>query len=269
MILLDFFSGSHGHFLEYVINTYIYNGPRVQQVFTELGTAHGIRQDLAYQAAKQVHSAHYSEFNIPVAVPPTKVIRIVVNNLQGRVCYLININNRAGDIPSDKKNLQLPANLRDSPKTLRNTYYSKFLSDEYGYELPSRWKFDTVPIFEFEMTALYDIFEFYKTLRNLAEFLGHKLTISPELTKLWKEFIQFNHGINSWQRCNNLLPDIFAGNNVEFALNIEEQAILNQLLSQSIGIFDGSLFENDVYPSNTLDVWKCVQHHIDTFDARF
>jgi hypothetical protein len=65
------------------------------------------------------------------------------------------------------------------------------------------------------------------------------------------------------------LPNIFAAHSVEFKLNIEEQAMLNQLLSQSIGIFDGPLFENDLYPTNTLEIWNCIKHHIDTFDTRF
>jgi hypothetical protein len=32
-IYLDFFSGSHGHFLEYVINTWLFKGPCVDNIF--------------------------------------------------------------------------------------------------------------------------------------------------------------------------------------------------------------------------------------------
>jgi hypothetical protein len=38
--LIDFHGATHGHFLEYIINTWIYQGSRVDNVFTELGTCH-------------------------------------------------------------------------------------------------------------------------------------------------------------------------------------------------------------------------------------
>jgi hypothetical protein len=64
MIAIDFYSGSHGHFLEYVINTYIFKGSKIKNIFTDLGTSHLIRDDISYMDQRMVEARHYSEFNL-------------------------------------------------------------------------------------------------------------------------------------------------------------------------------------------------------------
>ena len=115
MIALDFFSGSHGHFLEYLINTYIFKGPRVPDVLTKLGTSHNIRNNADYMNCRIVEARHYSEFSLTSDIPE-KLIRISVNTELESACYQINVFCRAGDIPTENKLLQIPAEILASPE---------------------------------------------------------------------------------------------------------------------------------------------------------
>ena len=59
------------------------------------------------------------------------------------------------------------------------------------------------------------------------------------------------------------------GNNIEFTSTICEQALINSMLTQTVGIFDGELFDCDAYPNTTAQIWNQIDHHIKTFDQRF
>jgi hypothetical protein len=41
------------------------------------------------------------------------------------------------------------------------------------------------------------------------------------------------------------------------------------MLTQTIGVFDGELFDSDSYPSNTSQLWNLIDQHLKTFDQRF
>ena len=89
-IYLDFFSGSHGHFLEYVINTWLFKGPRVNNIFNALGASHRIRSNSKYMVDRVVTAKHYSEFNINNDIPD-QVIRISISHDYAKWIYQINI----------------------------------------------------------------------------------------------------------------------------------------------------------------------------------
>jgi hypothetical protein len=268
MILLDFYSGSHGHFLEYVINTYIYRGPKVDQIFTELGTCHGIREDSAYQQNRVVVAAHYSEFQRPVASTPGRVIRITSNSEMENICYQLNVLCRAGDIPEDKKSQEISNDVRNSPAQFRMDYYSKFSFNECGYPRPGQWRWDHVDHYEFPLSSLYNLLDFYNELQNLSKFLNYSFTPDPSLMHLWKTFCDKNHGLQAWKKCNQILQQVLANETVDIDITPAEQAILNWMLTRVVNIRDGALFDS-IYPTNTADIWKCVEQHLSTFDKRF
>ena len=65
------------------------------------------------------------------------------------------------------------------------------------------------------------------------------------------------------------MHESLAGNNIEFDSTICEQALINSMLTQTVGIFDGELFDRDNYPSNTSQLWNQIDRHLKTFDQRF
>lgn len=267
MIFLDFFSGSHGHFLEYVINTYIFKGPRVSNFFTELGASHGIRHDADYMSNRIVYAGHYTEFDIIIPEKPTQVVRISTTSQMEQSIYQINIMHRAGDIPVEKKMMLIPESVRNNKSQLRLDYFSK-LSDT-GYSLPGNWRWNDVPNYEFAMGSLFDLCDFYIELKKLAHFLNHSFSPDESLAKLWQEFMQRNQGWNYWKTSQDLITKALANENFEFNADLWTQALLNYLLEQSIGICDGVLFDNNTYPSNTNQLYQIVQQYIQDFDNRF
>jgi len=260
---IDFFSGSHGHFLEYCINRYIYQIPSfADQLLTATGTSHGLKGNSEYLSKRQAVSGHYTEFNSPVVAD--NIVRIVISDFMGACCYQLNVINRAGDVTADEKNQQLPDSVLNSPSQLRNYYYSKFTGD--GYQLPSNWQ---RPGFDFEMSSLYRFDCFLHEMKNTADYLNLTFTPDRELGILWKQFLEKNHGLQAWQRCQNAVEQIFCNDSSRLDFDIQHQALLNCLLSRAVGIHDGALFDQDQYPGTTKEIYHHIQKHIDTFDSRF
>jgi hypothetical protein len=268
MIYLDFFSGSHGHFLEYVINTWLFKGPRVPDIFTSGGTSHGIRKDQEYMQHRVIEAAHYSEFDIPLH-NPSKLVRISINQPWANWVYQINVVARAGDIPLEKKIMQVPDHVRNESNKLRNNWYAKFNFAENGYTLPGNWSRPDLPAFDFPMESLFDTVEFYTELYKLADFLETTFVPDQELCLLLDEFLNKNQGWQYYTKCKQLVAFTFAGKNVKFDSDEISQAIINSMLSASVGVFDGKLFDQDTYPADTLSLSALVTEHLQTFDQRF
>lgn len=267
-IYLDFFSGSHGHFLEYVINTWLFKGPRVSAIFTDLGASHLIRKDPGYMSNRFVIANHYTEFK-KLDNKPDSVIRIGIDSEWANYIYQINVMCRAGDIPIEKKITNTPAHVRDNPVLLRNEWYSKFNSLEDGYAAPTTWEWQDVPSFNFPMESLFDIVEFYQSLHKLANFLQTTFVPDAELAKLLEQFLDKNQGWQYYKKSKELVAAALSAKSVSFDSNEILQALVNSLLSKSVGLFDGAMFDNKVYPNNTVDIWNHVLHHLETFDAKF
>jgi len=267
-IYLDFFSGSHGHFVEYVINTWLFKGPRVKNIFNMLGASHCIRLDSEYMFNRVVTAKHYSEFNVK-SDSPDQVVRISISDDYAKWIYQINVVERAGDIPAKKKNKEIPDIVRNIPHAFRDNWYSKFNFEENGYVYPSNWRWQEIPSFVFPMESLFDITELYSVLYELSNFLNTTFVPDHELAQLVESFLLKNQGWQTYLKCKNIVHDSLLGNNIEFDVNICEQALINSMLTHTIGIFDGELFGSDEYPSNTLQLWNQIEHHLKTFDQRF
>ena len=268
MIYLDFFSGSHGHFLEYVINTWLFKGPRVPHIFTNLGTSHGIRNNQKYMQHRVIQAAHYSEFAIPL-YNPSKLIKVTINRPWANWVYQINIVARAGDIPLEKKIMQVPESVRNEANKLRNNWYAKFNFTDNGYNLPGNWTRPDLPSFNFPMESLFDTVKFYTELYKLADFLETTFVPDQELSALLDEFLNKNQGWQYYTKSKQLVAYAFAGKKVEFTSDEILQALINSMLSASVGVFDGKLFDHDSYPSDTLGLSTMISQHLETFDQRF
>jgi len=273
MIILDFYGGSHGHFLEYVINTYIFNGNRVDNLISSLGTCHGAVNNSDYEKTRTVYCGHYTQFNKSDIILPTKVVTISVDSAFANICYQINVETRAGDIPHETKVELHPAHIKKYPHLLRNAYYSKYSEPELGYCLPNKleesWKLKNIPTYNVSMESLYNIQDFYATLKKLSNFLKHTFNPDPELAHLWQKFVNSNQGLQSWKKTTDIIKHALLNEPIDFELSILDQALVNYHLTQSLGIHDGALFDQDIYPTNSQQIWQEIQYQIETFDSRF
>lgn len=262
---IDFFSGSHGNFLEYCINRYIYKTSSFADLLlTSQGTSHGLKQNKEYVLTRQAESNHYSEFDLPAQAD--NIIRIVVTDFKGYCCYQLNVINRAGDISAEQKSNELPDAVLNSPCQLRNYYYSKLNNLNDGYQLPGNWKYSG---FDFEMSSMYCLESFLHSLKLTADYLNLTFVPDRELGELWQKFIAKNHGLQIWKKCQKQFEQIFSNANHSIDLDIQHQALLNCLISRSVGMHDGAMFNQDQYPQTTQQLYQHIQQHLDTFDSRF
>lgn len=268
MILLDFYSGSHGHFLEYVINTWLFKGPRVSDIFNSLGASHQIRNDRLYMQHRLAEADHYSEFEKNIG-NPDKVVRITISQDWTNWIYQINVLARAGDIPLEKKIKLTPESVRSIPKDFRREWYSKFNFVDHGYTRPTIWQRHDVAVFEFAMESLFDLEDFYNELYRVSDFLETTFVPDRELSKVWNDFLEKNQGWQYYTKCKHLYQHALTGNNVEFSSDEISQALLNSMISKSIGVFDGNLFDNDSYPTTTEHLWEAIENHLTNFDQKF
>ena len=256
--IIDFYPGSHGHFLEYVVNVWIFNGPRVSNIFTDIGTCHGTYKDAAYVKSKRIVCNHFSEWNIAFPDGCEKIVRITADSFFESCCLQINVINRAGDIPKHIKEQALSESILQNVNKIRNDYFSKFVDNEYNSRSKMQWIPTSLPTFELSMKELYDLRTFFTALQRMAKFLERKFNPDIELVSLWEHFIKFNHGVKSWQNANTFVTCTLMNKEQEIFLNVEEQALANALFSQTLNIHNGELFDTDNYPSNTLDAYRIL-----------
>ena len=78
-----------------------------------------------------------------------------------------------------------------------------------------------------------------------------------------------NQGWQYYTKSKQLTTAAFAGKKIEFASDEILQAMINSILSSTVGVFDGKLFDSNDYPTNTLAVSELITQHLQTFDQRF
>ena len=116
------------------------------------------------------------------------------------------------------------------------------------------------------MESLFDLTALYSEMRKLSIFLNHSWNPDVSLAMIWKEFIEANHGVQSWKKCKNILEMSLANNPLEFDCTPWEQALLNLMLQQSIGCL---LDKTNDFPRNTQEIYQTIYQYIETFDSQF
>lgn len=256
--IIDFYPGSHGHFLEYAINTWIFGGPKVQNIFTDIGTCHGTYNDNRYMLSKRVLCGHFSETKRPIPVECEKIIRISVSSFFEQCCLQINATNRAGDIPRAHKELKLSDSVLNDPVQLRNIYFSRFVDAEHQLSSSIQWCNTQCSVLEINMSDLYNLLDFFAALQRIAAFLTRQFKPDNDIIAVWQKFMSLNHGVCSWNKANQFVTATILQMPYEDNLNIEEQALVNVLLSQTMNIYSGELFDSIEYPTNTLDAYRIL-----------
>lgn len=264
--LIDFHGASHGHFLEYLINSWIYNGPRVDKVFTEPGTSHMPGRDKRYVSSRKIHCGHFSEEIRRGPSSPGKLVRITVDSEWGKWIHVINIMHRIGDITLEKSYSLIPDQVVASPAKLRNEWFDKLSRDDYSQII---WKWPEFSFFEFPMESLYNCFDLYRTMHDCAKFLELKFSPDVEFYQVWQEFLEKNQGLQIYNSSQKIISCALGKISMDFQASVPEQALINLMLSKAVGMYDGALFENDQYPTNTLEMWEHINYYQETYDSRF
>lgn len=266
MIKIDFFGSTHGHFLEYVTNVYIMQTtPSLSSIFKPpTYSAHA--PDENYLNNRLIKCGHYSDPYYNLVINETDIIiRIVFNMEENDNMFFIaltNLMHKAGDAGFEKQMLSIDEKIRNNPVELRNNWYSKF--NERRVFIASYKDFKTVtnPVFEFPFSAFFSFRDFCVSLSNLATFLNQTFFPDQSLYTLWSTFINVNQGWQSYVKCNNLLNDIFANEDTLIDCTVVEQGWINYNLSKICRLYDGVMFDQAIYPSNTQIVHSIIAEHI-------
>lgn len=259
MIWIDFHGSTHGHFLEYVTNVWIMKMPlEVDSVFTEYGACHNFSD--FYKDNRAVRCGHWWWVDYKYQFNDEAVIRITFDKSSNRSFYIAQVNRwyRSGDVSFDQKLLEINKDVRNSPERFRNQYYYKYVVRD-GYtefpEIPN-------PIQEFKFESLFVWSEFCAGLQAIAKFLNQTFVPDQALYKLWQEFISRNQGYQSYILCERILENIFSQQSAPINCTPYEEAWLNYNITTMTGLDNGPMFSSDTYPTDTLDIYKLISHHV-------
>lgn len=263
MIKIDFHGSTHGHFLEYVSNVYIMQtNAGAGELFNSLGAAHAV--DNVYLKNRQIECNHYSSNNIKFK-DTDQVIRIIIDPTNDVHFFiaLTNLMYRAGDVGVEKQMLSIPDSIRQDSIAYRNNWYSKFTERDSYSNFYNEFNKTSQPVFEFSFGSFYSFPEFCKNLNKMAAFLNQTFFPDKSLFNLWERFIEMNQGFRSYNKCNTILENIFSNRNITIDCTIIEQGWINYNLSKMCRMYNGSMFEQKQFPTNTQDIYKEITQHLE------
>jgi len=265
MIAIDFSPSLHGHFLEYIINRYIFNCVKIVDVFEESGASDIIETNKEYQDSLIAKCDHYSEFNKEYPHGTTSVIYIKHTERYDFVSF-VNSFYRVFDRTNIKENSPQDifkfhiSNLEATSECdMRNRLYTKLFKRHFD-ELYSKKKTDT-PVCNFEFGSFFTLHEFISSLRIIADFLNKQLIFNNNLVKDWSKFIKVNQGYQYLLIGETLVDSIIKGKNVLIEDNVFIHAYINCQLSHAFPIYTGSIFDDEKYPQSTLEVHNLINEH--------
>ena len=269
MYKIDFFPGTHGHFLELIINTFIAQRPFDfnRPLFDDIGACHLHLAfgDPRYQPV--VFCKHYSLYGIEFD-PADQVIEIHVNP-DNLLIALTNYLIRASDQPMDLYKLnertveklsttdkgqsflkELVHQFGNSPEysksNLRNHFYTIFKNSNYASTTFNQFNHVKQKlIFPFE--SLFSLDKLYSSLDRCASFLNFTFLPDQRLDSVWQDFLSCNQGYQSQLLCDQVIHAVSTNHSMDLQkLSIIEEAWIAYKLDQP------ALLEQ--FPTNTKTI---------------
>jgi hypothetical protein len=278
MITIDFSPGSHGHFLSYIINQYIFD-IKVDSfnIFQTSGAAHLINLNTEFLDKRIVLHGHYSYFDFDYPDHTDQIIWIAPDPELDFV-LLTNIYNRcpprdaltSTDVNIDDiKKLHIDMlNKNSNLCQLRNNWYNKLLENHLSQSIVL--KKSNIPAFEFQYRSFFDTQDFVKELSRCADFCNMKLYFKSDLIDIHKEFLNRNQGYQKWNLAKTLIDQILTGQ--QTPIDPEDwqlQAFINFNLSKMFKIYSGQLFDHNEYAQDTRQIFQIVTNFLEEYDQRF
>lgn len=234
-IPIDFVAGTHGHFLEIVLNKF-YDSSLVNfEPFNKLGASH--RATETYLNSRKFVAQHWFENSVNTLTEFDHVVSIQFDQddllLVSSVSLL-----RAGDMGIDNQLLEV-----DTFQKLNNVYYQDMLAEilnaypfikatdksiprnvlreffKFGFATPEingYWRKQKqmqykVPFFIFKFKAFYDYNLFVTTLKDLENFLGLEFKFNDELQSLHQQFLNLIPYVNDQAQCDDIISAVWSG----------------------------------------------------------
>jgi hypothetical protein len=276
MIALDFAPGLHGHFLEYVINHYIYRGVKLDNIFQSSGAADRINVYKDYQNSKIVHCGHYSSFEYPWNIGTEQVI-FIRHDSELDFVLLTNIYHRCHPIETQQfdsdaekiKQYHRDCMLSDATEEwqLKNNWFAKL--SERHFDHATCYPQTDLSVFEFDFACFFDFVKFVKELQRVSEFVDMTLVYDSSLYDLWTEFLNRNQGHKLYTEANNIVSHACANRSYNIPDDWKLHAYLNYVMNKSFRLCDGVLHSDQPYPTDAVELYQIITQHLEEFDNRF
>lgn len=272
---IDFFGGTHGNFLELMINLFVYqiDFDQTQPFFNQNGACHLKNINPCYHPV--IKQNHYSWYKIPFDSADT-VIEIHCEQ-KNMLIALTNSFLRAGNQTFDldnlhqgtiKKLLAMPkakgfldtlviehGEHENYPRSvIRNYFYSKFNRPEFGLGQVNTFLHQGKK-HVFPFSAFFNLEEFFLNLNRCAFFLEQNFYPNDNCVRIWNEFMSQNQGYQSQVKCQNILRAILTKSDMKIdTLNLLEEAWIQYMIEEIFRCYNHDMFYAERWPSNTLDL---------------
>lgn len=273
MFFIDFASGTHGHYLQYVINNYILGVNVKIPLFTDSGSSHHTKTSTTYNKKSLIDLGHFTSVNKSKLPNDYEKIILINHNVELDFILLVNGFNRChGDLPADSSSVAINKLHSDmliatSDVGRRKDWYHKLLERDGGLlmraTIPHK---HTVPVFLFDYASFFNINDFYKELQKVSDFLNDVFVPTAELAHLHKAFLGKNRGYIYYNKAQDILNAVYLNLDYEFESDWQLQAFININLTKTYNLHSGSLFQLEEYPTNAKVIHKIIQKHIKEFD---
>lgn len=285
MIPLDFVPGTHGHFLEYVLNRLLNILDDYQDPFTALGTSHA--QSTAYRRAREIYCGHWYRSNIYALEHSDRVIRITFEPEDVLLVTSMSLL-RAADLQIDNNTLHI-----ETAQKLQNQFYMEFLENIYraypnihrtpdiprhilreyfkfgfrdfalnGYwqELQRLLAVKVNDCFEFDIKTIYDHDRLLDRLGVLQRWLDRPLDLANNwLPEAHAKFLSKVPYLNSKDQCDQIVDAVVGRQSAPIpALTLLQESYINGRLEHLFG--REMPFDQTDYFTNT----ESMLHYLDT-----
>jgi hypothetical protein len=278
---IDFFGGTHGNFLELMLNLFVYQieFDQTQSFFNENGACHLKNKNSSYYPV--VKQNHYS-FKNQKFNPDDRVIEIHCSS-SDMLAAITNSFLRAGDQVFDLYNLHVDTinKLSLMPKAriflnnllaqhgaqecyskiiIRNHFYGMFSVPEFGIDMFNTFT-HTGQKHIFPFYAFFNIEDFFLNLNLCAFFLNQNFYPNNNCISIWRKFIEHNQGYHSQLRCKKILTAILSNSSMEIEkLNLIEEAWLIHMIAKIFRCYNHPLLLTETFPTNTIEISNQIYH---------
>lgn len=276
---IDYYGGAHGNFLEYLVNRYVFGIESAKfYPFTEQGTSHVKPQ--AYIEDRLCESGHYSyNFSLGNLIGNNDgIIRITIDKIYPA---LYNSLTRAGEINLDIDCLEVNTLAKLSePKfavirqdlidklgvldnyprsEIRNLFYSAMREPKFGADNMQNWAPLSNDYCEFPISAFYNYIELVHYLGQVSLFAGRiGWNYDSSLYDIWSEFINKNTGYQSYVKCQQIITNMLAGDNIPIECTVLEEAYINFYITDTFNLYSNIDCFTDNYPKTTQELYQAI-----------
>lgn len=272
-IYIDFFDGTHGNFLRYLIYRFVLDdtGFKNKLPFTDIGTSH-VR--ISAEIYKDRVQSFPSGFDIIMSPSVEDLIIRIVWDPEDAYLSLYNLIYRAGSgVDIDQRSSFLPYNASDR-KQIRNKLYSQLREEDY-YKLGHIFRnTNGAATHNFKFHSFFNFDALYWELTQVSKLLDARTHIdATELQVIFEQFIAKAHANSSKARIEHIFSILLKDENCDISdLLVIEEAYLNVLITKQFDIHgDLSIFNSEMYPTQlciiTEEIKQVLKNRNSNFDV--